>query len=112
MQVFISYSRKDLAFVEQLADDLKKAGVDVWYDVSGIRGGTRWRVEIENAVRNSQCTIVVLSPDSIASEWVDREFLFASNLKRKIIPLYYRPCELHEFRSELHRCRRHYQENF
>jgi formylglycine-generating enzyme required for sulfatase activity len=93
-QVFISYSRKDLSFVDKLAADLKNAGVDVWYDVSGIGGGSRWRSEIENALRNSQYVIVVLSPDAITSEWVEREFLFASNLKRKIIPLMYRSCEL------------------
>jgi hypothetical protein len=28
-QVFISYSRRDLVFVEQLAADLKAAGLDV-----------------------------------------------------------------------------------
>src|SRR5215216_4639651 len=92
--VFISYSRKDLSFVDQLASDLKNAGIDVWYDVSGIAGGARWRSEIENALRNSQYVIVVLSPDSIVSQWVEREFLFSSNLKLKIIPLMYRYCEL------------------
>jgi len=93
-QVFISYSRKDLSFVSQLVADLKKAGFDVWYDVSGLGGGSRWRSEIENALRRSQFVLVVLSPDSIASEWVEREFLFASNLRRKIVPLMYRACEL------------------
>jgi len=93
-QVFISYSRKDLSFVEQLVSDLKMQGFDVWYDVSGISGGTKWRIEIELAIRNSQFVIIVLSPDSIASEWVDREFLFASKQKLKIIPLMYRSCEL------------------
>ncbi|MBN1452448.1 MAG: toll/interleukin-1 receptor domain-containing protein [Anaerolineales bacterium] len=33
-QVFISYSRRDLASVEKLAADLKVAGLDVWYDLS------------------------------------------------------------------------------
>jgi formylglycine-generating enzyme required for sulfatase activity len=93
-QVFISYSRKDLSFVEHLAADLKKAGLNVWYDVSGISGGSRWRAEIENAIRLSKYLIVILSPDSIESDWVEREFLFASNLKRKIIPVMYRSCEL------------------
>ena len=93
-QVFISYSRKDLSFVDKLAADLKNAGVDVWYDVSGIGGGSRWRSEIENALRSSQYVIVVLSPDAVTSEWVEREILFSSNLKRKIIPLMYRRCEL------------------
>ena len=93
-QVFISYARTDLAFVEQLAADLRKAGFEVWYDISGLSGGSRWRVDIENALRSSQFVIVVLSPDSIKSEWVDREFLFASNLGLKITPLLYRKCEL------------------
>jgi formylglycine-generating enzyme required for sulfatase activity len=93
-QVFISYSRKDITFIDRLAADLKNAGIDVWYDVTRIAGGARWRSEIENALRNSQYVIVVLSPDSIVSEWVEREFLFSSNLKRKIIPLMYRSCEV------------------
>lgn len=92
--IFISYSRKDLTFVKLLAADLKQAGFEVWYDVSRIAGGSSWRSEIESAIRNSQFQIVVLSPDSIASKWVEREFLFASRLNLKIIPLMYRPCEL------------------
>jgi Tol biopolymer transport system component len=93
-QVFISYSRKDLSFVEQLAADLKNAGLDVWYDVSGLGGGSRWMSEIGAAIRNSEFVIVVLSPDSMTSEWVDREFMFAGSLKRKVIPLMYRSCDL------------------
>ncbi|MGE5376893.1 MAG: SUMF1/EgtB/PvdO family nonheme iron enzyme [Bacteroidota bacterium] len=93
-RVFVSYSRKDIAFVQRLAADLKNAGIEVWYDVSGIAGGDRWRSEIENALRNCQYVIVVLSPDAILSQWVEREFLFSYNLKRKIIPLMYRSCEI------------------
>jgi hypothetical protein len=93
-QVFISYSRKDLSFVKRLVADLKNVGLDVWHDVSSLGGGSRWRIEIETAIRNSQFVVVVLSPDSITSEWVEREFLFASNLKRKIIPLMCRSCEM------------------
>lgn len=93
-QVFISYSRKDISFIETLVTDLKNTGLEVWYDVSHIAGGARWRSEIENALRNSQYVIVVLSPDSIVSEWVEREFLFSSNLRKKIIPVMYRACEI------------------
>src|SRR5687768_7146823 len=93
-QIFISYSRKDLQFVEGLASDLKQAGFEVWYDFLRLRGGERWRIEIQNALKASQCVITVLSPDSVDSEWVEREFLFASSLKRGIIPLLLRDCEL------------------
>lgn len=93
-QVFISYSRKDLTFVEHLISDLKKTGIDVWYDLSGLEGGSRWGTEIKNAIQNSDYVIVVLSPDSIASEWVEREYLLSDNLKKKILPLMYRECDL------------------
>lgn len=62
-KVFISYSRMDIAFVEQLVSDLKETGLDVWYDLSGLDGGVRWRIEIEKAIRESQYVLVVLSPD-------------------------------------------------
>jgi len=91
-RVFISYSRKDLAFVEGLASDLKVAGLDVWYDLSGLEGGARWSRAIEKAVRGSQYVLVVLSPDSVASKWVEEEFLLAGELEKKVIPLFYRPC--------------------
>jgi hypothetical protein len=93
-QVFISYSRRDLSFVEQLVSDLKRTGIDVWYDLSGLEGGSRWRIEIQKAIKNSDFVIVVISPDSVESEWVEREYLFASNLKKKILPIMYRECEL------------------
>jgi hypothetical protein len=59
-QAFISYSRKDLAFVERLAKDLQAAGLEVWYDLSGLDGGTRWGREIQNAIQQSQIFVVVL----------------------------------------------------
>jgi len=93
-QVFISYSRKDLVFVERLARDLEAAGLDVWYDLSGLEVGTRWGLEIQDAIRKSRYIIIVLSPNSVVSEWVEREFIYASNHKLKIIPLIYKPCDL------------------
>lgn len=93
-QVFISYSRKDTEFVEQLASDLQSAGLEVWYDLSGLEGGTRWGTEIQSAIENSQFFLVVLSPNSLNSKWVQREFLFAESCNLKVIPLQYLPCRL------------------
>ena len=42
-KLFISYSRKDLGFVEKLAEDLQQAGYDVWYDLTDLEGlGRIW----------------------------------------------------------------------
>jgi formylglycine-generating enzyme required for sulfatase activity len=92
-QIFVSYSRKDLTFIERLAADLTQYGCDVWYDLSGLDGGSRWIREIEKEISQCDYMLVVLSPDSIISENVEDEVAFAKRLKKKIIPLYYRPCE-------------------
>jgi formylglycine-generating enzyme required for sulfatase activity len=93
-QIFISYSRKDIAFIEQLSIDLKTAGLEAWYDLTGLEGGAHWSREIEKAIKASEYVIMVLSPDSVSSSWVEEEILYARKLKRKIIPLLYRDCEL------------------
>lgn len=93
-QVFISYSRRDIEFVQRLAEDLQAAGLTVWYDLSGLDGGTQWGIEIQSAIENSQYFLVVLSPSSLASKWVQREFLYAEDFEIKVIPLQYQPCRL------------------
>lgn len=93
-QVFISYSRKDLSFVEQLAADLQNAGLDIWFDLSGLDGGDRWGRELQNAIRQSDVFLFIVSPNSVESEWVEKEFLYASNLHKRIVPLMYQACDL------------------
>ena len=92
-KVFISYSRKDLTFIERLAADLLEQGCDVWYDLSGLDGGTRWVDEIEKEIKDRPYMFVVLSPDAIASRYVTEEVVYAKQINKKVIPLYYLPCE-------------------
>ncbi len=101
-QIFISYSRRDMALVERLSKDLHAVGYEVWYDLSGLEAGKNWGKEIQAAIHNSQVMLVVLSPNSIESEWVEREYLFANNLKLKIIPFLYKTCELPLWSLNIH----------
>jgi hypothetical protein len=93
-QVFISYSRRDLDFVERLANDLKHAGNQVWYDLSELDGGDHWGRELQNAIHQCEVFVLVVSPNSVESEWVEKEFLYASSLGRRIVPLMYQVCDL------------------
>jgi TIR domain-containing protein len=86
-RIFISYSRKDSAFVRTLAGDLEKAGYDVWWDVSDLRGGDDWLRVIPTAIESSDYVIVVLSPNAVISEWVEKEYTQALGLRKKIIPI-------------------------
>ena len=58
--------------------------------------------EIQKAIQASQFFLLVLSPNSIKSDWVEREFLFASEQGLKIIPLLYQPCRLPMWSLNLH----------
>ena len=86
-QIFISYSRKDIGFVRKLAGDLEKAGYDVWWDLTDLRGGDDWPRVIPAAIESSQYVIVVLSPNSVISDWVEKEYMQALSLRKKIIPI-------------------------
>ena len=86
-QLFISYSRKDIAFVRRLAGDLENAGYMVWWDITDLRGGDDWVRVIPEAIEASDTFIVVLSPNSTVSEWVRKEYTQALSLRKKIIPI-------------------------
>jgi len=93
-QVFISYSRTDMEFVQRLATDLEHAGFDVWWDLTDIQGSDVWERKIEEGLRNCKYFIVVLTPASLESRWVRREYLSADNAGIKIIPLNLKPYDV------------------
>jgi hypothetical protein len=92
--VFISYSRRDAAFSEDLRERVQAAGFDVWMD-SILPAGFDWRQEIDAAIRQSFVILVVISPDSKVSEYVTYEWAFGLGLGVKVIPLLVQPTELH-----------------
>ncbi len=93
-KVFLSYSRKDLNFVQGLAQALMSNGVDVWWDLSSLQGGDNWTNAIPQAIENCELCVVVLSPNSVESEWVQKEYTYALNQKKQIVPLLYQACKM------------------
>ena len=86
-KIFVSYSRKDIGFARTLARDLEKAGYDVWWDLTDLRGGDDWLRVIPAAIESSEFILVVLSPNSVLSDWVKKEYTQALSLGKKIIPI-------------------------
>jgi hypothetical protein len=93
-QVFISYSRKDINFARRLAADLEEAGFDVWWDISDLKGGDDWVRFIPAAIQASQYFVVLLSPNSVQSEWVAKEYSYALRLHKKVVPAMIKPSEV------------------
>lgn len=87
-QLFISHSHADLACVEQIRADLEAAGYAVWKDTQSILPGSPSYVRaLEAGVRGSAGLIVTWSVAAAASEWVERELLYAQRLLKPIYPV-------------------------
>jgi hypothetical protein len=89
--VFISYSRKDSAFVRRLHEALTAAGRDSWVDWEDIPPTAQWRSEIYAAVEAADAFVFIISPDSLASKVCGEEVAHAVQHNKRIIPLLYRP---------------------
>ena len=72
LRVFISHASPDTAFAQQLADDLRNAGADVWLDATHIGPGN-FVQRINQALNARDVLVLVLTPDALASQWVPDE---------------------------------------
>lgn len=89
--IFISYSRRDTEFVTRLASDLDAQVAGVWFDQSAIQLGQKWHDEIMDGIRECKAFVLVLSPDSVESKYVQEEVNKALELGKTIFPVIYRP---------------------
>jgi len=72
--VFISYATEDkVPFVRELANELKKRDVRVWFDEFTLRWGDKLYRSIEKGLAKSRFGIVILSPSFFAKEWPQKE---------------------------------------
>lgn len=87
--VFISYSRKNKAFVRKLDAALEEQGINAWVDWEGIPLSTDWMVEIAKGIVAADAFLFVISPDALESEYCLKELELAISENKKIIPIVY-----------------------
>jgi len=87
--VFISYSKKDITFARHLRNLLQDAGFVVWMDETRLVPSERWWPTIERNIITCKAFIVIMSPNSKESDWVEREILVAedSDHRKPIFPV-------------------------
>ena len=71
-KVFLSYAREDASAAKQLADCIARAGHQVWWD-RHIQGGSRFASEIDRELKGSEAVVVLWTPASVDSAWVQDE---------------------------------------
>lgn len=85
--VFISYSRRDSAFMKQLFEALKAANYQAWVDWEDIPKGERWLNEIYAGIEGANTLLVIVSPELLTSEICNVEITRALELKKRIVPI-------------------------
>jgi hypothetical protein len=88
----ISYSHKDEEFVKRLTSRLDKSGVNVWNAGEDIQGGRKLHEQIYEAILAHDKLLIVLSTESMKSQWVMSELRRArkeerETSKRKLFPI-------------------------
>ena len=92
LKVFISYSRADSAFADQLEDGLDyDGGFEVLIDRHSISEGEDWQKRLGSLIAGCDTVVFVLSPDSAKSKVCAWEVDEAVRLSKRIIPVLWRP---------------------
>jgi hypothetical protein len=84
--VFISYSRENMAIAEAIANDIRALGHNAWFDQE-LTGGQAWWDQILTSVRNCDVFVFVLTPQSLSSTACMREYGYAATLRKPIMPI-------------------------
>jgi hypothetical protein len=92
----MSYSTTDSQFANQLAKDLRDAGIMVWKAPDSILPGEAWVRAIQRGLTTSSYFLLIMSPNAVVSQWVNFEFEVAlrhyHQEKMIILPIDYLPC--------------------
>src|SRR5918911_700149 len=96
---FISYNKADKAWAEWIAWVLEEAGYSVVIQAWDFRPGENFVLEMQEATRSTNKTVIVLSDSYINSSFTQPEWgaAFAVDPKsqhQKLLPIRVQPCEL------------------
>jgi tetratricopeptide (TPR) repeat protein len=96
-RVFVSHSSKDNDWARPFAAALAAIGYDVWYDETGLQGGSAWVDSIQREVESREVFLLVLTPEAWESNWVQDELQLAIATRRRIIPVLLRNTQVSGF---------------
>ena len=87
LKVFLSYSRRDSAFAEELVSALELVGFDAYLDKEDIAPGEPWEERLGNLIRLADTVVFVLSPASLASEHCTWEVDETARAGKRLVPI-------------------------
>src|SRR5690349_5788526 len=100
LRVFLSHSSQDKPFVRQLANFLERGDLaEPWLDEREIAPGENIVLKVQEGLENAHVALVILSPASVASNWVSEEWTakFWQQVKSgkvTVVPVLYQDCKI------------------
>ena len=85
--VFISYSRKDIAFARLLQQAINDNNLETWIDWQDIPPSTDWLAEVYEAIEQADAFVFVISETSLKSDICDLEIIHAAKHNKRLIPI-------------------------
>ncbi len=90
VDLLLSYSHRDSAFVKRLYEGLNEAGHSPWVDWKNIPVASDWQQEVEAGIQAVHTVIFVISPDSALSVHCEQEIKIAQKFNKRIITVLWR----------------------
>ena len=92
--IFMSYSRRELGFVDAIVGRLEEEGYHVWLDYRALIPGTPWKGQIDEGLQNADTVLLVVSKASIASDYVALEWRHFLETNKRVILLIFEAVDL------------------
>jgi TolB-like protein/Tfp pilus assembly protein PilF len=82
--VFLSYASEDSAAAARIAEALRAAGIEIWFDKSELRGGDAWDRQIRDQIHACRLFIAVISANTERRDegYFRREWALAADRTR------------------------------
>ena len=87
--IFLSYASQDAGAARRICDELRSAGLEIWFDQSELRGGDAWDASIRRQIKECSLFVPIISANTQAREegyfrleWklaVDRSYLMVDD---------------------------------
>lgn len=90
-RVFLSYSRKDIDFAEQLVTALEAFNYEIMIDRTGIHAAENWRERLGEMILEVDTVVFLLTPNSTGSEVCRWEVDRALELHKRTVPVLISP---------------------
>ncbi|MHC4248111.1 MAG: toll/interleukin-1 receptor domain-containing protein [Planctomycetota bacterium] len=86
-KVFISYAHDDQQIASRLVSELQDVSLPAWMAAADVNAGEPIMSKLREELACSSAVVVLLSPKSLASSWVQFEIGAARALGKPIVPV-------------------------